>query len=139
VQSETVSQLFNFGDEIAIENSLITTVHQVSPSTLLFGSYPCGIHFVDLRQRNSLVQSSEIPKAPSAGQATPLCIRNRDADNHDFLVCGRFPSILLYDLRNGLRVSNSIYSGANSLSSLTAFSSERVIAGGNYRGLYLPP
>ena len=134
MESETVSQLFNFGDETAIENSLITTVHQVGPSTLIFGSYPCGIHVVDLRQRNSLVQSGQVPKAPSAGQATPLCIRNRDTDNHDFLVCGRFPSILLYDLRNGLRVCNSIYSGANSLSSLAVFSTERIIAGGNYRG-----
>jgi hypothetical protein len=127
-------QIHPFGEEGEGSN-LITTIHQVNPSTLLLGSYPSGIHIVDTRRRYGIVGTENLPKAPSAGQATPLCIRNSGTDDQSFLVCGRFPSVLLYDLRYGLQTSSSVYSGAESLSSLTNVSSSHVVAGGSYRGI----
>ena len=139
METEVVSRVFDFGWVTSMENNLVTTLHQVNPSIMLFGSYPGGMHLVDLRQRNSLVESAEIPTTSRAPQATPLCIRHRDTGSHEFLVCGWFPSILVYDLRNGLRISDSVYSGANVLSHMTTISKECIIAGGTYRGLYLLP
>ena len=139
METEVVSRVFDFGWETSIENNLITTLHQVNPSIVLFGSYPGGMHLVDLRQRNSLVASAEIPTTSRAPQATPLCIRHWDTSSYEFLVCGWFPSVLVYDLRNGLRISNSVYSGANVLSHMTTFSREHIVAGGTYRGLYPLP
>jgi len=104
--------------------------------TLLFGSYPAGMHIVDLRDPCAIVQSSRLPKAPSAGQATPLCIRDFGINENQVIVCGRFPSVLLYDLRNGLCKCRSVYSGAESLSSMTAAPRDRIIVGGSYRGTY---
>jgi hypothetical protein len=93
---------------------------------------------MDLRDRSGIVQSGRIPKAPWADQATPLCIRNsgvKDEDNN-FLVSGRFPSVLMYDIRTGLERWRSIYTGTESLSSMTAISSESIVAGGSYRGSF---
>lgn len=94
------------------------------------------MHIVDLRDSSVIVQSSRLPKAPSAGQATPLCIRGFGVDENQAIVCGRFPSVLMYDLRNGLNKYRSVYSGAESLSSMTTASGDRVILGGSYRGMY---
>lgn len=91
---------------------------------------------MDLRHPPALLGSSELPRAPSALQATPLCIRVPDTKPYNFIVSGRFPSILLYDLRRGLNVCSSIYSGADSLSSMTMPVNDRVIAGGSYRGIW---
>ena len=100
----------------------------------MFGSFPAGLHLVDLRHPSAVVKSADLPKAPSALQATPLCIRET-IRSHNFVVCGRFPSVLLYDLRRGLNVCSSIYSGADSLSSMSIASNDHVIAGGSYRGM----
>jgi hypothetical protein len=134
VASERIIQLYTFGQALGSGESLITTVHQFDRSTLLFGSFPNGLHVVDIRDRSPIVRSVELPKAPSAGQATPLCIRKQGAGETEFLVCGRFPSVLLYDLRHGLGGVGAIYSGADSLSSLAIASPNTVIAGGSYRG-----
>ena len=132
--SERTIQLYTFGQALGSGESLITTVHQFDRSTLLFGSFPSGLHVMDIRNRSPIVHSIELPKAPSAGQATPLCIRKQGAGETEFLVCGRFPSVLLYDLRHGVRGVGVIYSGADSLSSLAIASPNTVIAGGSYRG-----
>ena len=133
--SGKTTQLHTFGEPPHPGQSLITTVHQFDPSTLLFGSFPSGLHVLDLRDRSAVVRSVEVPKAPF-GQATPLCIRKPTDQEHsnEFLICGRFPSVLLYDIRDGLNGVRSIYSGADSLSSLTIAPRNTVIAGGSYRG-----
>lgn len=115
--------------------SLITTVHQLGPTTLVFGSYPSGIQIVDVRCR-AVVHFGNLPQAPSAGQATPLCIMHHRSKGNQVMVCGRFPSFLLYDLRSGLDKCRSVYSGAESLSSMTYSSGDRIIVGGSYRGIY---
>lgn len=135
MSSGQTTQLYNFGETFAGSGqSLITTVHQFDPSTLLFGTFPSGLHVLDVRDRSGIVHSVELPKAPSAGQATPLCIRKHSGDNNEFFLCGRFPSVLLYDLRHGLQGVRSIYSGADSLSSLATASNNVLVAGGSYRG-----
>lgn len=132
-ESGITAELYKFQQS----GSLITAIHQFDRSTLLFGSFPSGLHVMDLRQRYA-VYEGELPKAPSAGQATPLCVRHSQINDNTFIVCGRFPSVLMYDIRGGLRPSFSIYSGANSLSSMIAGSGDVVVAGGSYRGmLYL--
>ena len=130
-----LTELYNFGKSAGgVGRNLITTVRQLNSSTLLFGSFPAGLHLVDLRHPSAVVKSADLPKAPSALQATPLCVREAiNAPN--FVVSGRFPSILLYDLRRGLNTCSPIYSGADSLSSMTVVSNDRVIAGGSYRGI----
>jgi hypothetical protein len=124
------TQLYKFQES----GSLITAIQQLDRSTLLFGSFPSGLHIMDLRQRYAVYEGG-LPKAPSAGQATPLCIRTSQISDNTFIVCGRFPSVLMYDIRGGLKPSCSIYSGANSLSSMIAGSGDVVIAGGSYRGI----
>jgi hypothetical protein len=133
VESGLTTQLYNFPESEASNRSLITAVHQFDPSTLLFGSFPSGLHIVDLRQRYVVCQGG-LPKAPSAGQATPLSIKTCQINDNAFVVCGRFPSVLMYDIRRGLKPSASIYSGADSLSSMTAGTGDIVVAGGSYRG-----
>jgi hypothetical protein len=51
------------------------------------------------------------------------------------MACGRFPSVLIYDLRSGLKPFGSIYSGAESLSSMASASPDHVVIGGSYRGM----
>jgi hypothetical protein len=134
VATGTLTKLYNFGkSEGGTGRNLITTVRQLDSSTIIFGSFPAGLHLVDLRHRSAVVLSAELPKAPSALQATPLCIRET-ISAHNFVVCGRFPSVLLYDFRRGFSSCSSIYSGADSLSSMTNVSNDRIIAGGSYRG-----
>lgn len=72
--------------------------------------------------------------APIASQATPLCIRSPEESADRFLVCGRFPSMLMYDLRKGLEVTRSAYSGAESLSCITGIFHNHVVVGGSYHG-----
>jgi hypothetical protein len=117
-----------------MDQSLITAVEWLDPTTLIFGSYPSGIHIVDLRDRSIAVCSGSLPKAPSAAQATPLCIKRQGSREHQVMVCGRFPSFLLYDLRAGMDKCRSVYSGAESLSSMTYVSRDRIVVGGSYRG-----
>jgi hypothetical protein len=133
VESGLTTQLYNFPESETSSRSLITAVHQFDPSTVLFGSFPSGLHIVDLRQRYAVYQG-RLPKAPSAGQATPLSIKNVQVNDNAFVVCGRFPSVLMYDIRGGLRPTCSIYSGADSLSSMTTGTGDIVVAGGSYRG-----
>lgn len=127
--------LHKFDDRDECEQSLITTVHAFNHQTLLFGSFPSGIHLVDPRHPRGVVERGWLPKAPSAVQATPLCIKSQTHRETEFLVCGRFPSVLLYDIRNGFGSFRSVYSGATSLSCLTIGTADRVIAGGSYRGI----
>ena len=94
------------------------------------------MHIVDIRDSSVIVQTHRLPKAPSAGQATPLCIRNFGVNENQVMICGRFPCVLMYDLRNGLSKCRSVYSGAESLSSMTTASRDRIIVGGSYRGIY---
>jgi hypothetical protein len=117
-----------------MDQSLITAVEWLDPTTLVFGSYPSGIHIVDLRDRSTVVCSGSLPKAPFAAQATPLCIKQQGTREHQVMVCGRFPSFLLYDLRAGMDKCRSVYSGAESLSSMTYVSRDRIVVGGSYRG-----
>src|SRR5271156_1179436 len=119
VESEKVLRLYDFGDDGSVGRSLITTICQLTPTTLVFGSYPAGIHVSDVRQPSTIVQRGIISRPPSADRATPLCIRSRGAEVDTFIVCGRFPSVLFFDLRAGLSVCRSVYSGAESLSSMT--------------------
>jgi hypothetical protein len=135
VRNEVSSTLFRFGDRSGLDQSLISTVHRLGNSTILFGSYPSGIHLIDLRQPFPVFQNQDIPKLPSVGQATPLCIRSSPADDFSFLVCGRFPAVLLGDLRLGLRNFRSVYSGADSLSSITSISRDHIVLAGAYRGI----
>lgn len=130
-----LTKLYNFAKpDGGTGRNLITTVRQLDNSTMMFGSFPAGLHLVDLRHPSAVVKSADLPKAPSALQATPLCVRET-ISSHDFVVCGRFPSVLLYDLRRGLNACSSIYSGADCLSSMTVASNDRVVAGGSYRGI----
>jgi hypothetical protein len=59
---------------------------------------------IDPRDPMDLTHTGKIPKAPWADQSAPLCIRNSGVSlpDYNFLLCGRFPSILLYDIRVGL-------------------------------------
>lgn len=134
MEHEFASSLFHFRDQNTVDQRLITTVHRLGPSSLLFGSSPSEIHLFDLRQRFT-VSSQGIPKVPLAGQATPLCIRAQSVDDVKFFVSGRFPAVLLYDLRMGLRSFHAAYSGADCLSSMTFVSSDRLVLGGAYRGM----
>jgi hypothetical protein len=134
VESDKISHLYDFSDDGSIGRSLITTIWQLTPTTLIFGSYPAGIHVSDVRQPSTIVQRGIISRPPSADQATPLSIRSRGAEADNFVVCGRFPSVLFYDLRVGLSVCRSVYSGAESLSSMTPIGRDRIIVGGSYRG-----
>lgn len=109
-------------------------MNQVDDSTLVVGSYPAGIYVLDLRSRSAIVQSGKLPKAPSSVQATPLCIMNPYLRTNTFMTCGRFPSVLIYDLRGGLEPCGSIYSGAESLSSMDFAPPDHVVVGGSYRG-----
>jgi len=124
---------FDYRDEY--QHHLITVVHAFSHQTLLFGAFPSGIHVVDPRHPRGIVESGQLPKAPSATQATPLCIQSQSQRETEFLVCGRFPSVLLYDIRKGFGTFRSVYSGATSLSCLTIGSPDRAVAGGSYKGI----
>ena len=126
--------LYQFSGPDILERNLISTIQRLGPWTLALGSYPSGIHLLDIRQPSLISKSQQIPAAPLAGQATPLCIRSSPANDHDFFVCGRFPAVLLYDLRFGFQNPHSIYSGADSLASLVSISSERMMVGGAHRG-----
>jgi hypothetical protein len=132
-----ITLVHKFDEHNLSERSLITAVHTLDQSTLMFGSYPSGIHLVDFRHPRGIVHSGQLPKAPSAAQATPLCIASQSHRRDEFLVCGRFPSVLLYDIRKGFGAFRSVYSGATSLSCLTMGSCNRVIAGGSYKGTKL--
>ena len=134
VESDKILRLFDFNDDGSVGRSLITTIWQLTPTTLVFGSYPAGIYVSDVRQPSTIVQRGVISRPPSSDQATPLCIRSRSVEADNFIVCGRFPSVLSYDLRAGLSVCGSVYSGAESLSSMTPVGRDRVIVGGSYRG-----
>lgn len=129
-----ITLVHKFDDHNLSERSLITAVHTLDHNTLMFGSFPSGIHLVDVRQPRGIVHRGQLPKAPSAAQATPLCIASQSHRGDEFLVCGRFPSVLLYDIRKGFGACRSVYSGATSLSCLTMGSRDRVIAGGSYKG-----
>ena len=130
---ETVTEIFKFKDCGDLKDNLISTICPIGQRGVLFGSFPSGLHFSDLRQR-SLVQSFELPRLPTSVQATPLCIRPHPARDDSYFVCGRFPAILSFDLRMGLEKFISIYSGADSLSCITPISSDYIVVGGAYRG-----
>ena len=133
MQSEQILPLYDF-DAKSGGLSLITTICQLTPTTIVFGSYPGGMHVLDIRQPSSIVQRGVVSRPASADQATPLSIRNRGDDGDEILICGRFPSVLCYDLRVGLSTCRSVYSGAESLSSIALVGRDRVIVGGSYRG-----
>src|SRR5271170_3738070 len=107
VESDQILRLYDFSDDGFVGRSLITTIWQLTPTTLVFGSYPAGIHVSDVRRPSAIVQRGVISRPPSADHATPLCIRNRGVEGDNFIVCGRFPSVLSYDLRAGLSVCRS--------------------------------
>jgi len=134
MESGTTLPLYDFSVESGTR-TLITTIRQLTPTTIIFGSYPGGMHISDVRQPSTIVQRGAVSRPPSAEQATPLCIRNRDEDGNNILVCGRFPSVLCYDLRVGLSTCRSVYSGAESLSSMALVGRNRIIVGGSYRGI----
>jgi hypothetical protein len=90
-----ITLVHKFDEHNLSERSLITAVHTLDPNTLMFGSFPSGIHLVDVRYPGGIVHRGQLPIAPSAAQATPLCIASQSHCRDEFLVSGRFPSVLL--------------------------------------------